>query len=105
MFKFFTRKKATTREFDVLDWSVFAGAEAWDENTPPLIRELDNLTVIGDKEQVQLVAHETETGEQPPCYMLNVAFPTQYVARLFLEALPQTLTGEQANANGFIRIL
>lgn len=80
------------REFTKNDWAGFGGAEAWGPEGPgsePLIRDLVDGFVIASKAGLE-VFHTMDDDTQN--YAWPVAFPTQALARLVIDALPMDIT-------------
>jgi len=91
------------REFTASDWYAFQGSSGWQSlgrqmgwEHQPLMREMANGIVVCGSE-----ACEFFEGEDNDCFSWGVKFPTQTLARLFVDALPHDLTGKQAHAMGF----
>jgi hypothetical protein len=95
-----------SREFTDTDWMAFARTQPWTARShawirandlgAPLIREVQNGTVVCGS-----AACEFYEGEDRDRFAWSVHFPTQMLARLFVDALPHDLTGEQADSMGF----
>jgi hypothetical protein len=94
------------REFTDIDWMAFTRTQPWAARShawgcandlgAPLIRELQNGTVVCGS-----AVCEFYEGEDKDRFAWGVRFPTQMLARLFVDALPHDLTGEQAHSMGF----
>lgn len=111
------------RIFNETDWYGLAGCTSWvpldkprlaQDHEQPLIRYASEaLQVIADSTAVFLTfsmqmdgkpVDETFTNWEcfkTADYMLDVKFPTQAAARLFVDAIPATITQDEAKAMGF----
>jgi hypothetical protein len=97
---------APAREFTDTDWMAYTRAQPWAARShawgwtndvgAPLIREVQNGTLVCGSG-----ACEFYEGEDQDRFAWGVRFPTQMLARLFVDALPHDLTGEQAHSMGF----
>lgn len=76
------------REFTRDDWAGFAGAEAWGPKGPgsePLYRDLTNGFAIASMAGLEVFR---TTDDDTQSFAWPVTFPTQKLARLVLDALP-----------------
>lgn len=97
MFGFKKKTKPTTATtFDDTDWAAFGGAESWDDQHPPLTRELAVFVMIADKNQI--AAMNVQTGDM---LTQNVQMPNSHMATMFLNGLSHTLTEQELIKAGF----
>lgn len=94
----------TAKPFNESDWECFSGAEKWDHfsgghsifELEPILRECPLVLILADSTHVELYY-----GNQKRL-CLPIVFPTQMGARVFVDALPEDLTPEDAsNLFGF----
>lgn len=90
--------KTTAREFNENDWCYFAGAEAFDDGAEPLLREVAEGMVVASKCGIELVSL-TPDGD-PVSFAWFVPMPSQALARLIVDALPDDVVARAA-ALGF----
>lgn len=76
------------RPFNDHDWMGFAGAESWGEDQP-LIRELPGCCIVASKGGVEVFYFNEATQDTCSWGLLGVNPPSQAVARLLIEALPE----------------
>lgn len=78
------------REFTDNDWDAFAGAEIFPCGGSPIIDDSDeHLVLIASGAQIEAVP---TTGDNIlTVYALQVQFPTQEAAKVFMRALPGTM--------------
>ena len=79
------------REFTKDDWMAFGGAEAWGPKgtgSEPLYRELTNGFAIASMAGLQIFRMAGNLEDEPQSFIWPVVFPTQPLARLVIEALP-----------------
>lgn len=112
------KRHSTVREASEMDWQGFAGADGWsvakagvpmsvggqtvvpmeDRCQPPVICGNYSFMVVADPKSVQAFFH----GER---YRLDVAFPSQLAAAMFLSAIPVSgFSPELAERLGFVAI-
>lgn len=82
--------------FTDYDWHGFAGCEPWPNGDRPLIREVPGGTLlVADKNGIG--AYRSDDNDTD-AWMLNVEFPTQRAAEIFLNGWSE---GDSPEALGF----
>ena len=94
------KRKRDVREFTRQDWMSFQGAESWSAATRPLIAENQKTMILADKTSV-LVMIEGDPQNEYGGWTLDIAFPTQAMAKIFLNGFPEDFDSLYLQANGF----
>lgn len=89
------------------DWQGLMGAEAWDNDHPPLIRcHGENVSAIADAVGVQIWWHDPSGPyDEENSLFVSMKFPTQALAKIFLDGLDLSLTPLQFKDLGFESVL
>ena len=79
------------REFTETDWDAFAGAEIFPCGGTPIIDDEDeHLVLVASGNSVEVIP---TTGDNiMTIYAMQIAFPTQEAAKIFLRGLPGTMS-------------
>lgn len=96
----------TSREFTRDDWMGLCGAERWADGSLPLIRELNQeCDATADKNGIQIFFNsESDEALDGISFGMICEWPSQAAARLFLDALPESLTADDCRRMGFEQV-
>lgn len=94
------------REFQEMDWNGYCDATKWIDGKPPLIGDIvvdgENKILVCDRVGIDIDATDLKDEEQH--FVLSyLSLPSQALARVLLEGMPENTTKEFLLSLGFIR--
>lgn len=93
------------RGFDDSDWHAFAGCEEWAPDKPPVMISDDaDRLVIADSNGVTAYIGDDAWILVNGSSVSNIAFPSQYLASVFLQTFPLDFTEDKLFQLGFVSL-
>ena len=84
------------RRFNQSDWDGFAGAESFDDESPPFIAGSENFLAIGDRGGVYVILDDD-------WFYLEI-YVKPAVIEAIMKSLPEIITRETLDSYGFKRM-